>query len=101
MFVTLSFVRSICFFLSLYLCISFLFKFIYLLIFSCAASLLLHGLFSSCGQRGLLFSSGAQAAPCGGFSSCGARGLGAQILVVSAPGLWSTGSVVVVRGFAL
>ena len=33
----------------------------------------LHGLFSSCGEQGLLSSCGAWASHCGGFSCCGAR----------------------------
>ena len=39
-----------------------------LLIFGCAGSLLLHGLFSSYGERGLLSSCGVQASRCHGFS---------------------------------
>ena len=41
--------------------------FIFLFIFACAESVLLHGLFSSCGM---------QASHCDGFSSCGAWTLG-------------------------
>ena len=41
------------------------------LVFGCAAYSLLHGLFSSCGERGLLSSCGAWTSQCGGFS-CGA-----------------------------
>ena len=42
-------------------------KFIYVCIFGCAESLLLHRLFSSCG---------AQDSHCAGFSCCGAPALG-------------------------
>ena len=40
---------------------------IILFIFGCAGCLLLHELFSSCGQQGLLSSCNAQVSPCGGF----------------------------------
>ena len=50
-------------------------NFIYLFIFGCAGSSLLHGLFSSCGKQGLLSSCGVQASHCCGFS-CGAWALG-------------------------
>ena len=36
--------------------------------FGCAGSLLLHGLFSSCGERRLLSSCGTWASHCGAFS---------------------------------
>ena len=39
----------------------------------CAGSLLLHGLFSGCGEQGLRFSCSVQVSHCGGFSCCGAR----------------------------
>ena len=52
--------------------------------------------FSGCGERGLFYSWGARASDRGGFSCCGARALGTWVSVVAAPGLWSTGSVVVV-----
>ena len=52
--------------------------FIHLFIFGCAGSSLLHGLFSSCNEQGLLFSYSAQASHCRawalgrvGFSGCG------------------------------
>ena len=48
---------------------------VYLFILGCAGSLLLHKLFFSCGERGLLSSCGVQASHCGGFS-CGAWSLG-------------------------
>ena len=44
--------------------------FISLFMFGCARSLLLSGLFSSCGERGLLSSSGVWASHCGDFSCC-------------------------------
>ena len=40
------------------------------------------GLFSSCGEQGLLSSCGMQASLCGGFSCCGAQALGMQTSVV-------------------
>ena len=46
--------------------------FICWLIFGCAGSLLLRGLFSPCDEQGLLSSLGAWTS-CGGFSCCGAR----------------------------
>ena len=48
----------------------------YLFLFGCTGSLLLCGLFSSCGERRLLSSWGARASHCGGFSYCGAWALG-------------------------
>ena len=57
---------------------------LYVLIFGCAGSLLLHGLFSSCGKQGLLSSCDAQVSHCGvslvteyRLNRCGAR---AQLL---------------------
>ena len=44
------------------------------------------GLFSSCGEHGLLSRGSAQASHCDGFSCCGARALGTQASVVVAPG---------------
>ena len=45
--------------------------------FGCAGSLLLlHGLFSSCGEQGLLSSCSAQASRCDSFPCCGAQALG-------------------------
>ena len=49
-------------------------NFIYL--FGHAESSVQHGLFSSCGKRGLLSSWGARASHCDGFSSCGTQALG-------------------------
>ena len=48
---------------------------IYLVTFGCAGSSLLHQLFSSCGQWGLLSNCGAQPSHYGGFSRA-ARALG-------------------------
>ena len=44
-------------------------------LFLVVLSLLLHGLFSSCGEQGLLSRCGAQSSYGGGFSCCGARAL--------------------------
>ena len=44
------------------------FKFIYLFIFGCARSSVLHMGFPHCSKQGLLFSCGAQASQCGGCS---------------------------------
>ena len=52
------------------------FFFFFLIIFGCIGSLLLCGLFSSCGQWGLLSCFGAQVSHCGGFSCCRAQALG-------------------------
>ena len=52
---------------------------IYLFIFGCAESSLLHGLFSCCDEQGLLCSCSVRVSPCYGSSYCGAwgsRGLG-------------------------
>ena len=54
----------------------FLNNFIYLSIFGCAGSLLLHRLLSSCSNQGLLSSCSAWASCCSGFSCCKARALG-------------------------
>ena len=45
-------------------------------IFGCTGSLLLHRLFSSCGERELCSSCSAWASHCGGFFCCGAQALG-------------------------
>ena len=63
------------------------FIFIYLLIFVCVVSLLLHGLFSSCSKRGLLSSCGTWASHCGGFSCCRSWALGSSGL--SSCGSWA------------
>ena len=58
----------------------------------CAGTLLLHGLFPSCGKQGPLFSCGAWASHCGSFS-CAARALkGMTTLVAATYGLSSCGS---------
>jgi len=49
---------------------------IILCIYDCAGSSLLHRLFSSCREQGLLFKCGTQASQGGSFSRCGARVLG-------------------------
>ena len=51
-------------------------KIFYLLLFWLCESSLLHRLFSSCGEWGLLSSCGAWASHCGGFSCGGAQALG-------------------------
>ena len=53
------------------------------LFFGCAESSLLLGLFSSCGEWGLLSSCGAGTSHCSGFSYCRAQVLGC----VAIPGL--------------
>ena len=75
-------------------------------IFGCARSFLLHGLFSSCGERGLLLCNcSVRASHSSGFSCCGARTLGcvgfSSCRVGSAAAalrFWSTGSIVVACG---
>ena len=56
---------------------------------------MLCGLFSSCEELPSSFST--QASRFGGFSRCGAQALGSTGSVAAAPGLWSTGSIVVHR----
>ena len=46
-------------------------KIIFRFVFGCAGSLLLHGLFCSCGEWGLLSSCVTWASDCGGLSCCG------------------------------
>ena len=48
--------------------------------FGCIGSLLLQGLFSSCGEQGRLSSCGVWAFRCGGFSCCGTWALGLMIV---------------------
>ena len=50
-------------------------NYVYLFIWGCAGSSVLHELFSGCGEQGLLPSYGARASHCGGFSCCRARAL--------------------------
>ena len=52
--------------------------------FGCTGHLLLHVLFSSCGEWGLLSSSGTRASHCGGSSCCGAQALGTEASVFAA-----------------
>ena len=58
------------------LILKYIFKYLYLLIFGCAGSWLLHGLCSSCGEWMRLSSCAAQASSCGGSSCCGAQARG-------------------------
>ena len=67
---------------------SFVFFFnVYLFIFGCLGSLLLHGLSSSRNEWGLLSSCGARASRCGSFSHRGAQALGPVGSVVMAQGV--------------
>ena len=54
------------------------FKIILLFIYGCAGPLLLHGLFSSYSEQGLLFSCRMQASHCCGFSCCRTWPLGCR-----------------------
>ena len=69
----------------------------------------LHRLFSSCGKQWLLCSCGTGTSHCGGSPCCGAGGLECSFQfqelphlgsVVAVPGLYSTGSIVVVHGLS-
>ena len=64
-----------------------LFKIVYSFIFGCNMSSLLHGLFSRCGERGLLSGCRAQASHFGGFSCCDAPAPCAQTSAVVVHGL--------------
>ena len=66
--------------------------------FGCAESLLLLGLFSSCGEQGLLSSCGAHSSHCNCFSCYRAQALKRVGSVVVAPELHSTGSIAVAHG---
>ena len=59
----------------------------YLIIFGCVGSSLLHELFSSCSEQGLNTSCGAQASQCGVCSCRRAQALGLVGSVVVAPRL--------------
>ena len=59
--------------------------FFFFFTFSCAGSLSLLGLFSSCGEQGLLSSCSAPASRCVGFSCGGAQALGPSGSVAVAP----------------
>ena len=62
------------------------------LIFCCAESSLLHGLFSSWGEWGLPYDCGVQTSHCGGFSCWVARALGCMGFSNCGPGLQGAGS---------
>ena len=64
-------------------------KFIYSFTAGCAGSLLLPGLFSSCGDQELLSSCSTWASFCGGLSHCRAPSLRHAGSIVVAPGLLS------------
>ena len=66
---------------------SFFFFLIYLFVFGFPGSSMLHGLFSSYGERGLLCSCSAGASHCGGFSRCRTRILGYSVF--SSGGSWA------------
>ena len=61
---------------------------------------MLRGLFSSCGEQGLLSSRGAWASHRGGSSCCGARALAPTDLSTAAPGFESPGPVAVMHGLS-
>ena len=67
--------------------------FVYVFVFGCAGSSLLHRLFSSGGERGLLPTCGARASQCGGFllqstgsGHCGLQQLQHMGSVAGSPG---------------
>ena len=64
-------------------------NFIYIFI-GCARSALLHGLSSTCREKGLLSSSRTWASHCGGFSCRGVQALGLVSPTVQAQELWCT-----------
>ena len=70
-------------------------KFIYLFIFGCVGSSLLHAGFLQLWRAGATLCCGARASHCGGFSCCEARALGIRASVVVACGLSSCGSLAV------
>ena len=89
MFLAQSHVRSIC--------MTHQFNFfqnIILFIFGCAGSWLLHGLFSSCSEQGLLSSCSVRASHCSDFSRCRAQALGHPGFSSCSSQLYSTGSTV-------
>ena len=73
-------------------------QFSFLFFFFCTESSLLHRLFTSSRQWGLLSSCSAQASHCSGFSCC-SQGLRSQVVAI--PRLWSTSSVVAAHGALL
>ena len=69
----------------------------YVGVFGCTGSLMLHGLFSSSGEQGLLSSCGVWDSHCSDFSCCRAWSLGMWALVLAhmwviKPGLSSYGT---------
>ena len=70
----------------------FLNKCIYLFIFGCVGSSLLHAGFLQLQRAGATLRCGAPASHCGGFSCCGARALGVWASVVVVRGLSSCGA---------
>ena len=67
-------------------------KIIYLFIFGCAGSLLLCGLFSSCGEPGATLKlQCTQASNCSGFSRCGSWALNHRLNRCGTPGWLSHG----------
>ena len=66
--------------------------FLFLFIFGCVGSLLLHTCFLQLQRAGATLCCGAWASNCGGFSCCRARALGTWASVVVAHGLSSCGS---------
>ena len=56
--------------------------------------------FSGCGESGLLSSCSLWVSHCSGFYCCGAQTLGHKASVVAAPGLESTGLIVVAHGLS-
>ena len=71
-----------------------------LTIFGCAMFLLLSGLWSSCGEQGLLSSCSVRVSHCSGFSCCTAWVLGYVGLSSCSSQAFSTGSVVMVCGLS-
>ena len=71
-----------------------MYRYFFFNLFGCDGSLLLLGIFSSCGKWGLLSSCSAWASHCGGFSCCGAQALGCKDF--SSHGAWA--SVAEARG---
>ena len=76
----------------IYIYIFFLNLFIYLLIYGCVGSSLLHVGFSLVAGAGATLRCGARASHCGGLSCSGARALGTRASVVVARGLSSCGA---------
>ena len=68
----------------------FFLNFIYLFIFGCVGSSLLHAGFLQLLRAGATLRGGVWASHCGGFSCCGAQALGARasIVVLSSCGSW-------------